>query len=328
MFKQYLHIEKFGNEAVEGIELGKVFVFPKLDGTNASAWGKEGQGELEETHFSESMFGGSRTRELSLDKDNAGFLAWLKKQARISNFFYGNPNLRLYGEWLVPHSFKGYRPEAWKQFYVFDVYNDETEQYLSYDAYKPLLDEFGITYIPPLAIIKNGDYGRFLEHLSKNFFMIPDGGEPGEGIVLKNYDFQNKFGQQAFAKIIRNEFKELHHREMGAPEINSGKMNEERIIEQTLSLHLIDKTICRIEEGHSTDDFQAAFSKKQIPELFERVFYDIVKEELWDAWKEIDFATINGKTLKALIINKIKELKPEIFNRRYSNAYSPDGRYV
>lgn len=313
MFKEYTHIEKFGNETVEGIELGKVFVFPKLDGTNASAWMED-----------HKICGGSRTRELSYEKDNAGFYNWLAsgdndrksdcKEATLAifEFFLKYPNLRLYGEWLVPHSFKGYRPEAWKQFYVFDVFNDDTEQYLSYDAYKPLLDEFGITYIPPLAIIKNGDYGRFLEHLSKNFFMIPDGGEPGEGIVLKNYDFQNKFGHQAFAKIIRNEFKELHHREMGAPEINTGKMNEERIIEQTLSLHLIDKTIAKIRKT-GIEGEALPFNKKDIPQLFERVFYDIIKEELWDAWKEIGFATINGKTLKALVINKIKELKPEIF---------------
>jgi hypothetical protein len=319
MFKQYLHIEKFGNEAVEGIELGKVFVFPKLDGTNASVWMNNtfrgypsGEGEP-------YLGAGSRTRELSIEKDNAGFYHWITTAWGETDPWYGfldkNPTLRLYGEWLVPHSFKGYRAEAWRQFYVFDVFNDETEQYLSYDAYKPLLDEFGITYIPPLAIIKNGDYGRFLEHLSKNFFMIPDGGEPGEGIVLKNYDFQNKFGQQAFAKIIRNEFKELHHREMGAPEINSGKMNEERIIEQTLSVHLIDKTIAKITSVRNSisQEVFVSFNKKDIPQLFERVFYDIVKEELWDAWKEIDFATINGKTLKALIINKIKELKPEIF---------------
>ncbi len=101
---------------------------------------------------------------------------------------------------------------------------------------------------------------------------------------------------------------------MGAPEINTGKMNEERILEQTLSVHLIDKIISKI-QGQEGKFFEhhVPFNKKDIPQLFERVFYDIITEELWDSWKEIGFATINGKTLKALIINKIKELKPEIF---------------
>src|SRR5258708_19852358 len=166
MFREYLHVEKFGNEEVEGIELGKVYIFAKIDGTNASVWFED------RPEWGYAC--GSRTRELSLEKDNAGFMDWIYMKTESQNvrkFILNHHNLRLYGEWLVPHSFKGYRPEAWRQFYVFDVYNDETEQYLSYDAYKPLLDEFGITYIPPLAIVKNGDYEPFLAILTKNFFL-------------------------------------------------------------------------------------------------------------------------------------------------------------
>jgi hypothetical protein len=31
VFKKYMHLEKFGNEEVEGIELGRVFVFPNAE---------------------------------------------------------------------------------------------------------------------------------------------------------------------------------------------------------------------------------------------------------------------------------------------------------
>ena len=37
-FKKYQHVERFGNIEVEGIELGKCYIFPKIDGTNASIW--------------------------------------------------------------------------------------------------------------------------------------------------------------------------------------------------------------------------------------------------------------------------------------------------
>lgn len=40
MFKRYPHLEKFGNQAVENIEFGSCYIFPKLDGTNASVWFK------------------------------------------------------------------------------------------------------------------------------------------------------------------------------------------------------------------------------------------------------------------------------------------------
>ena len=309
MFVPYMHVERFGNEEVEGIELGKVFVFPKLDGTNASVWMESDGGEY--------LCSGSRTRQLGagvemLGNDNAGFHAWTtanEAQHNLFSFHFRNPKLRLYGEWLVPHSFKGYREDAWRKFYIFDVFNDETQQYLSYDAYQPLLEEFGLDYIPPLAIVNNGDYERFIKYLNDNHFLCPDGGEVGEGIVLKNYDYYNKFGRQTWAKIIRQEFKELHNRTMGAPEINSGLMNEERILDRCLTLALIDKTKAKIENSLNGNGWCSAF----IPELFGRVFYDIIKEELFDSLKDINYGSVNFKTLKALMIMRIKQMKKELF---------------
>jgi len=302
-FKEYTHIERFGNVEVEGIELGEVYVFPKLDGTNASIW-------LDENNI---VSAGSRTRQLSEGSDNAGF--WKHAYTTIQyNYLLGqNPHLRFFGDWLVPHSFKGYRPEAWRNFYVFDVYNDETEQYLPYSVYQPILEEFGITYIPPLAIVRNGDYERFLHYVANNFFLCPDGGEPGEGIVIKNYDFENKFGRQAFAKIVRQEFKELHARTMGAPEVNTGLMNEERILDKTLTDALLEKTINKITCDKGENGISAGWSSKMIPELFGRLYYDIIKEELFDALKEINYGVVNFKTLKAVMINRIKKMKPDLF---------------
>lgn len=303
-FREYIHLEKFGNTEVEGIELGVVYLFPKIDGTNASIW----RGE-------EHLCAGSRTRTLTPEQDNAGFCAWMLEQAKdgaspLFEFFVRYPKLRLYGEWLVPHTFQGYRKDAWRRFYVFDVFNDETEQFLSYDLYKTLLDEVGYKdYIPPLAIVKNPDYETFLKYVAANFFLCPDGGDPGEGIAIKNYNYQNKFGRQCFAKIIRNEFKDLHHQTMGAPEVNNTMMNEERIVNNAVSIHLVEKQIDKIRVC------DGLFSSRSIPRLLDSVFYDLVREELWDQLKDkqVNFGTVNFKTLKALTIRKIKELKPEIF---------------
>lgn len=302
MFKQYMHVEKFGNEEVENIELGKVYVFPKIDGTNASVWWEEGR-----------LRCGSRTRELdtvNFQQDNADFAKSMyhPKFEPIREFIARFSSYRLFGEWLVPHTFTGYRQEAWRRFYIFDIMNDETGEYLPYEICQSLLEENKLDYIPPLATIKNGDYGKFLDFLDKNLFLCPDGGTPGEGIVIKNYDFYNKFGLQIWAKLIRQEFKDKHHAIMGAPEINTGLMNEERVLNKVMTDHFVNKTYdkIRVERG--------GWSSKCIPELFGRCYYDIIKEELWDSLKEIDYGTINFKTLKALMIRKIKELKPEIFS--------------
>lgn len=65
MFIKYPHLERYGNEEVEGIEIGTTYVFPKLDGTNAQLWMDENG----------TVCGGSRNRVLSIHNDNAGFLS-------------------------------------------------------------------------------------------------------------------------------------------------------------------------------------------------------------------------------------------------------------
>ena len=63
-FRRYDHVVRLGHQDVEGIDLGRVFVFPKIDGTNASLWADPviGEGGMEPDFF--SIRAGSRNREL------------------------------------------------------------------------------------------------------------------------------------------------------------------------------------------------------------------------------------------------------------------------
>ena len=94
-FRKYQHIERFGTTEVEGIEIGTCYVFPKIDGTNSSVWLNDGV-----------VCAGSRNRQLTLEKDNAGFYAAISKDERIKAYLEKHPTHRLFGEWLVPHSLK------------------------------------------------------------------------------------------------------------------------------------------------------------------------------------------------------------------------------
>lgn len=297
-FKKYQHIERFGTDEVQDIELGSVFIFPKIDGTNASVWLNNGE-----------VKAGSRTRELTLDNDNAGFYAAILQDQRIADYLAKHPDHRLYGEWLVPHSLKTYRQDAWRKFYVFDVCIDREEgvEYIPYPIYQPMLEEFDLDYIPPIAIIKNGNYEAFLKAIEKNFFLIEDGKGVGEGIVIKNYDFYNKYGRQTWAKIVTNEFKEKHVKAMGASEITASKMIEEEIVDQFCTNALIEKEYAKIvteKEG---------WKSEYIPILLSKVFHELITEESWNIIKKLKMPTINYKTLNTLVINRIKTVKSEIF---------------
>ena len=110
-FKKYQHIERFGTDEVDGIEFGECLIFPKIDGTNSSVW-LDADGNLK---------AGSRKRELSLKQDNAGFYTYILEHENVKKYLMKHPTHRLYGEFLVPHSLKTYRDDAWRKFYIFDI---------------------------------------------------------------------------------------------------------------------------------------------------------------------------------------------------------------
>lgn len=299
-FKKYQHLERFGNDEVEGIELGKLYIFPKLDGTNAQVW-LDDEGNIK---------AGSRNRELTLEKDNAGFYKFVLENENIKKYLEKHPTHRLYGEFLVPHSLKTYREDAWRRFYIFDVCLDKEDgsvEYIPYDIYKPLVEEFGLDYIPPIVTMTNGSYEYFIRTLDNNTFMIQDGKGVGEGIVIKNYDYYNKYKRQIWAKIVTNEFKEIHKREMGVNNIKTEKVIEQEIVDNYCTEAFIEKEYSKIlnETGE--------WDNRKIPMLLGRVFSELVKEETWNIIKKYKNPTINYKTLNALVINKIKTVKSDIF---------------
>ena len=294
-FLKYQHLERYGNTEVEGIEVGTCYVFPKLDGTNASVWFEHG-----------TLRCGSRNRELSPDNDNADFMNAMMVDKAIISFLYNEPDLVLYGEWLVPHTLKTYNDDAWRKFYVFDVFDRKKERLLSYDEYSEGLVAAGINVIAPIAIIKNGSIDHFTECLSKAHYLVKDGEGSGEGVVIKNYDYKNKYGRQTWAKIVTNEFKAKHHIAMGAPVVG-GEIVEEKIAAKYVTQALVDKVEAKIVNE------MGGWSSKYIPRLINTVWYDVVTEETWNFVKEFKNPKIDFKVLSHYVTAKIKELKKELF---------------
>jgi len=297
-FQKYQHIERFGTTGVEGIDFGTCHIFPKIDGTNGQIYLKD-----------RVLATGSRNRELNLDEDNQGFHDWVIRQENILQFFLEFPLMRLYGEWLVPHTLKTYREDAWNKFYVFDVTISvaDNEEYLTYEQYKPILEKYNIDYIPPIAIVNNPTYEDLINKLDSNLFLIKDGCGFGEGIVIKNYTYKNKYGRITWAKIVRNEFKDSNKKVMGVKPTDGSKMIEIEFVDNYCTKSLIDKVYSKIcsENG--------GWSSKYIPRLLQTVYYDLVNEETWHFIKDSKMPIINFKTLNFLTINKIKEIKPELF---------------
>ena len=116
-----------------------------------------------------------------------------------------HPSHYIYGEWLVPHSIKSYNDDAWKKFYIFDVFDDNEKRYLSYDEYVPQLEEFNLTYIPEIARLNNPTIEEVASYINKTHYLMPEGQIP-EGVIAKNYNYRNKWGHVVWGKIISDEF--------------------------------------------------------------------------------------------------------------------------
>ena len=298
-FLKYQHVERFGTTETQGIENGMCYVFPKIDGTNSQLWFLQS----DDKRFGK-LLAGSRNRQLELDNDNAGFYNWAVKQKNLFDFFAKYPNLRLYGEWLVPHSLKTYTESAWRKFYVFDVM--EGERYLTYEEYAAILEPFGIEFIPPLCKVENPSYERLISQLEKNGYLIDDGKGVGEGIVIKNYNYKNKYGRITWAKIVTNEFK-AKHAKCQVTEIKESKIIEQEICEKYVTKALVEKELSKIENECG------GWSSKYIPRLINTVFYCLVKEECWNFVKEFKNPIVDFKRLQFFCTQQIKAQMPILF---------------
>lgn len=288
MFKKYIHIERLGKPEVEGIEVGVTYIFPKIDGTNASVW------------FDNGLKTGSRTKEITPENDNAGFAKFVQSSAKLNQFFKEFPDVYLYGEWLVPHSLKTYKDTAWKKFYIFDVM--QNDKFIPYEFYKPMLEKYNLDYISPIAIIQNGSEDQYVKLLQNNNFLIEDGNGIGEGIVIKNYYFENKYKRTTWAKIVTSEFKEVL---VSAPEMKGVLTIEERITKHFLTETLIEKEYQKIKLD--------GWDKKKIPQLLNTVFYTLIQEEMWSILKKFGMEKIDFKRLQTFVFAKIRSVKKDLF---------------
>lgn len=292
-FKKYQHIERIGTTETDGILIGECYVFPKIDGTNASVWVDD---NLE-------IKAGSRNRELSTDFDNQGFCEFVCNSLELHRITSAHPNLRIYGEWLVPHTLKTYEDSAWNKFYVFDIMCGD--EYIHYDEYSKLLSEFDIEFIPPICKIKNPTKDRLFGQLEKNGYLIKDGEGLGEGVVIKNYNYRNKFGRQTWAKIVRNEFKAKHSRTQ-ITEVKEKKQVEQQIVDKYVTKSLVEKEFAKIKS-------ESGWSSKMIPRLLNTVYHCLITEESWNFVKTFKNPTVDFRYLSVLTTQKIKEALPELF---------------
>lgn len=283
-FKKYSHVERLGTDEVLGIEDGVCHVFPKLDGTNASVWlGDHGE-----------ICAGSRNRQLSSDYDNHGFYSWASQDETLGNFLRLNPNTRLYGEWLVPHTIKSYNSDAWSKFYIFDV--SENDVLVHFDNYSAGLTYCRFNVIEPIFVgdIRETD----LNELTNNRYLIdPKTDSIGEGIVIKNYNFVNKYGRQCWAKRVN-----VHFDNRATFPRPQADLIECRIANKYVDEHLVLKERAKIETA------VGGWKMDMMPRLLNSVYHSMITEDSWQMLKDFKNPTVNFNQLQREVYKIVSQM--------------------
>ena len=296
IFHRYTHLERYGKTETKGIEQGTIFLQSKLDGTSGLIfWNENG------------LQCGSRNRHLTPDEpDNQGFRGYVQANAaKFEPFFQMFPSAVLYGEFLIKNVLNCYLEDAWKKFYVFDMGFDRGEfvELVTPEQYQPVLDVYGITYVPTVAKLENyeGDYSEFFNQV--NFLIDPShkNAHP-EGLVIKNYNFLNVFRRNTFAKIVFEGFKE-QKAEKGLNVAEKPALEVE-IAEKYVTEHLVQKELAKLKSSGVV---------KLQPALLQTVFYVLLTEEIADIVKKYKLPLIDFKSLNRAVINQVKVHAKELF---------------
>lgn len=302
-FVKFQHVERFGKEDTSGIlQNNRVLVTPKIDGTNASIW-VDDEGDIA---------CGSRTRQLSAEKDNAGFFAWVHSDnpeaVAIRGFLADNPCYRIFGEFMGSTKFigsiKDYNSDALGQLWIFDVM-DRNEHYVDDRVWRAMFancDDIANYCVPILAELNNPTMEDIEEIAKNNTFLLDHANHAGEGVVVRAPGWTNKYGRPQWAKFVLDEYKQVQ------------KASKKKATVENPEQYIVDNYVTDAELSKALAKTELQFDEefdnhcgKHIGYLLQIVWQDCVLDEIKNWLKKLKNATIDFAVLKNMCDNKVKE---------------------
>lgn len=297
--KKYKDIERLKDKYAPAFKAGEhITITEKIDGANASIVVNE-DGTLTAC---------SRRNELNQDNTLQGFYGFVQTlDASIVSAALTSRYI-LFGEWLVKHTIR-YPEDKMKQFYVFDVYDTETEQYMPWDFTKQIAEFIGLKTVP---LFYDGPFISW-EHIYSFVGKTEMGGEPtGEGVVIKSQDrLDNKFsGTPEYVKIVAKEFSEVHQSKP-QKEIDPAKVAARQAAEDLaatiVTARRVEKSIQKlVEDGIVPEDWDEKSLGVIAKHLPRAVYNDCVKEEPETVAQIENFGKICGSLTMKLAREAVK----------------------
>lgn len=262
--KKYMDITRLGHKTTIGVlnEGDHIVIQEKLDGANASF-----------RRVGNELVAFSRNHQLTAENNLGGFYEFVRN-LEISI----GEGLIFFGEWLNPHKVK--YPEHQKKFFLYDIYDITNNRYLPFATVKVIGESLGLNIIP---VFYEGEYISF-EHLQSFVGKTMLGGklgdiDTGEGIVVKNVDYTDRFGNQIFVKLVTDAFREVQKQK--APKDPKVELTQEAVfVEQTVTDARIEKFLHKfVDEGILEEEFGIEDMGTILRNMNPRIQEDILKEE-------------------------------------------------
>lgn len=298
-FKAYPKIHRLGKDETEGILDAPITVQEKIDGANISIWlGSDGL-----------VHCGSRTRELT--EGFNGFVDAVKANPLIKEYLTSFPTHRLYGEWLVKHTIT-YPDAAYKKIYLYDIYVQDFENFVPQLVVETTARALKLEYPHIFATNQVLTEDKIQEMVGKSAI-----GPTGEGVVIKQEHFINKFGDHAYAKVVHQNFKEHNAIVFGGNNKHSETYWEMYIVNKYCTVARVQKIMNKIQPT-----IDRKLHMEQTSQVANTCYHDLITEEAWEIAKKVP--AINYKALQRLCMKKFIQIYHDILNNSLSIADSGD----
>ena len=313
--KKFMDIQRMRDDWNDIFSVGdEIWIEEKIDGANCGfRYDKE----------KDKLVAQSRKRILEIGQDDLrGFGAFVErlnansewKDAIVKEIFSGSDQITLFGEWLVPHTIK-YHDSAYKRMYCYDMYNQETGEYLPQaDVYRKVgaVVSKGV----PLCAAPFFYNGPFISWEHVNSFVgrtsaMLEASPCGEGIVIKNMsrlnDPDNK--KPFYIKIVTEQFKEVQKSNKVKKAIDPTKLAADAanmeltrtIVTEARVRKILNKLV---DEGILRENWDETDMPIVAKNLSKRIVEDCVKEENDTVVKIEGF----GKTANKICMGIAKEI--------------------
>ena len=243
----------------------------KADGSNACA-----AYDIE----TDQMMAFSRKQELNFQNTLNGF--WNYVQTLPSDEFKAHPNYRVFGEWMgAKNKIVYYDTGKIKHWYVYDIFDTESETWLEQNDVKLFCEKASLEYIHVLY------EGKFIswEHC-RSFMNNSAYGDKQEGIVIKRAGLNNwdshDIKAPLYLKIVNESFKESMKTKEKVIDFEKENAIQEarKIMESICTVNRIEKELFKMrDEGILPEKIEPTDFKIIAMNLPKRIYQDLIKEE-------------------------------------------------